>query len=479
MKFTRSISSSYLSRNLILGVLAGIILGSIILDFPYAAIFIMLGLIVFFLFFRSPLKALSILIILLPFTNTSLFNDPLINLKGAQPFYLLALFVILIAVINYGQSVKMPKYSFLFSILIVTIFGLSIIRSLPNLDLINQRYLMEGKNALSALAYFLKAFVRPLIFFMPFIVIVKFCNKIREVEFLMNILFLSTVALSFYVIYLGLFKTGGNPDVKVMSEALQLDLGMHRNLLANFLILGLPIVLARYFLKKNIVNMLGIIFTVSAFGLSYSRTAYAILIFSFILYLFISKRAKLLPIIIAIAIGSSFIISESIIERASRGIESQDRDEISAGRIDQIWLPLIYEYSQSPRKLLFGNGRFAVVSADAAARGIMADKLHPHNMYLEQVLDAGILGLTVFMSFFLLLFKKILYFQNAITDSKLREYQYAVIISMVAYFTAGLTGRTLFPGGKNCFFWIVVAIAVVIIRLVQESEDNSIRKLNT
>jgi O-antigen ligase len=104
--------------------------------------------------------------------------------------------------------------------------------------------------------------------------------------------------------------------------------------------------------------------------------------------------------------------------------------------------------------------------------------MHPHNTYLELALDGGILGLTVFISFFLLLFKKSLYFQNAMTDSKLKEYQYAVIISMVAYFTAGLTGRTLFPGGKNGFFWIVVGIAVVIIRMLEESKD-SVRKLNT
>jgi O-antigen ligase len=277
---------------------------------------------------------------------------------------------------------------------------------------------------------------------------------------------------------LGFFKIGGKPNVVTMSEIIIKELGINRNLLANFLIIGLPIVLARFFLDKSIVNILGIFMVILATGLTYSRTAYGILIISFIIYLFISKRAKLLPILVIFAIGSSFYIAESIIERASKGVGTRDRGKISAGRIDQIWLPLIEEYSHSPKKLLFGNGRFAIVSSDAVSRGIAADHMHPHNMYLEQMLDAGLIGLAVFMSFFILLFKKMLYFFNNIESSKLNEYYYAIIVSMISFFIAGLTGRSLFPGGKSCFFWIVVSLSIVIIRILQESK-NSTEQLNS
>ena len=185
----------------------------------------------------------------------------------------------------------------------------------------------------------------------------------------------------------------------------------------------------------------------------------------------ISKRAKLFPILFAIAIGFSFFISESIIERVSKGVYTRDRDEISAGRIDSTWLPLINEYSKDPMKLIFGNGRFAIQSSDAVARGMATDHSHPHNMYLEQVLDAGLIGLTVFISFFILLFKKLFYFFNRIENKKLNEYYYAVIISMISFFIAGLTGRTLFPSGKNCYFWIVAGIAIAIVRILQKDND--------
>jgi hypothetical protein len=181
MKFVNSISNSYLSKNSILTIIAGIMLGGIILGFPYAAVFFIIGFIVLLKFVRDPLKALSILIILLPFTNTGLFSDPLVNLKGSQPFFLLALFVVITVTINYGQSLKMPKYSLVFSIWIVAILGICVIRSLPNIDIINQYWMMEGgKAGLSKLSYFLKAFVRPLIYFMPFIIIIKFCRKIHH-----------------------------------------------------------------------------------------------------------------------------------------------------------------------------------------------------------------------------------------------------------------------------------------------------------
>ena len=459
MGLTRLISNYSLKPDIIVYILSGIILGRLIVDLPYAAIFFTIALIVLFLFLESPLKALSILVFITPFSGTILLRGNLINLPGAKPLMFLALFVVIIAIINHWQSVKMPKYSFIFAILLLSIFSISIIRSLSNLDIINYYIINQGGIKLSTSKYILTEFVKQLIYFLPFIIIIKFVKKISHLEYLMNILALSLAILSICILLNKFY--------------IPLDLGKHRNALATFYIVGFPIVFGRYFIKKNIINILSICLIVTAIGFLYCRTAYLTLIVSSIFYLSISKRAKFLPVLIVISIGLSFIISSSIIERASKGLESGDRVEISAGRTDRSWLPLIVEYVKSPKKLLLGNGRFAILSSDAVASGITPNTYkHPHNMYLEQILDAGIFGLIAIMLFFIVLFKKIYKNLSYIQDFKLKEYQYAVIASLISYFLAGITGRSLFPDSKGAFFWIIVGIAVVIIRMVQESGEN-------
>jgi hypothetical protein len=190
------------------------------------------------------------------------------------------------------------------------------------------------------------------------------------------------------------------------------------------------------------------------------------------LYLLISKRAKFLPFLLVIIFGFSFVVSTSIIERASKGLGSKDRHEISAGRIDNIWIPLIDEYLENPKKLLFGNGRYAIISSDSAARGVILDVRNPHSMYLEQILDAGIIGLLIVMLFYVYLFKKIYKCIGAIKDVKTREYLYAVIVAMMSFFIAGITGRSLFPRVSNSYFWIILGVALAILMIQENSGDH-------
>jgi O-antigen ligase len=251
-------------------------------------------------------------------------------------------------------------------------------------------------------------------------------------------------------------------------------LGMLRNSLANFYIIGFPAVLARYFLKKSIVNMICICLSVAAVGFLFSRTAYVILILSFVFYLLISKRTKYLPLLFAIGIGVSFIISANIIERASKGIESGDRNKITAGRTDNTWLPLIEEYASDPKKLLIGNGRYAIVSSDAVLEGYAPDDFwHPHNMYLELIIDSGIVGFMCVVPLFFVILRKIHKNLGNVRDLKIKEYHYAIIVSMISYFIAGITGRSFFPGLKNSYLWIIMGIGIAMLQIRETSDEKT------
>jgi hypothetical protein len=444
--------------------------GFLIVASVKGALLLTVALVVFLLFSKSPLGALSALMILIPYSATSFFGDPVAALKGVKALHILTFFVVLIAMRNYSQSIRMPQYALIFMIVFLAMFSVSALQSLPNMDNLNLRWMSEGKAKLSTIPFILKVYARPLIMFIPFALIIGFCRNGHHVRFITNMLVLSLVILTIFILYLNLFEIKGG--VAAATEYYSAVLG-HRNLLANFYIIVFPFVLARYFVNKNVSNAAWVCLSIVAMGFLYSRTAYVVVPVSFILYLILSKRTKFLPLLIVIGVGLSFLVSTSVVERGSKGLESGDVDEISAGRTSNLWMPLTEEWMQNPKKLLVGDGRYAIISSDAVARGFTPETmLHPHNMYLEQILDVGIFGLIFMLGFFVFLFRKAYKGLNVVRDGEIKEYLYAAIISMASYLIAGMTGRTLFPSIKSSYFWIAVGLTIVIIRLVEQAREN-------
>jgi len=461
------LSNDSLTDNMLVYILVGVILGSLIVFSPYVGISFVAAVVIFISFSNSPLKALSIMILLMPFGSTRLLRDNLVDLPGAKPLLILTLFVVCIAAINYSQAARIPYYASIFLAIVVITFTVSILRSLPNLDLITYYW----ENTMSTREYLLSQYVKPLIYIVPLIVIAKFALKYTDLEFVVNCLVLSLVFFSVSILYLYIFVITGKGSISQVGEYYHIVFGMHRNTLASFFIVGLPFVFARYFVKRHILNILSICLTVAAIGFLYSRAAYVTLLCSIVLYLFISRRARLLPIVLAIGFVLSLFISSTVMQRISTGLESKDLNTILAGRMENMWIPLSDEYIHDYRKLFFGNGRYAMSTSEAAQKGLLkTTATHPHNMYLEQVLEAGLIGLVAFLLLFLVLFKKAYGALNNIHDQKVREYQYAVIVSLICYLISGFTERSFFPTISNGFLWIVIGFLIVITRLSEDSQ---------
>jgi len=439
---------------------------------PITVLFLLIALVISLLFFDNPLKALSIFIFMIPFSKLSFMSKALLGIKGTEPLYLLAFFVIIIALLNYHKAEKMPPFAFYLYLTLFLIFTYVMIRALPNMDAINERFVIEGRAKLSTFPFILKIYVRPLIYSLPFIIILKFCRTKENLFFLIKILIISTSILAFALLFVFTFKISDKGNIGYVSSFYESFFGLNRNDIANFFIAAFPFLLGNYFLRKNSLNLIALGLNVVAIGFLYSRTAYGILLLTFIMYLIISKRAKFMPIFLLAAFGVSIIISASILERATKGFDSGDLNNISAGRTGNLWEPLLMEYISDPHKLILGNGRYSIVSSKSVKLGYTPDSMmHPHNMFLEQIFDGGLISFFIIGSLLLVLLKKS--FKNLKRNENLRikEIQYAAIIAFLAYLIAGLTGRTLFPSSKSSYFWIVVAINLVLIYLPKNSNS--------
>jgi hypothetical protein len=245
--------------------LSGLILGMIILKLPLIAIAFPLGITIIIAFAKKPLGALAVLILVLPISKIELLRTPMM-MKGTEPVILIATMVILFALINIKYSVVIPRYAVIFIIIILIVHTITAFRSIPNMDVINWHQTMEGgREALSISEHILKTLVRPLFYFLPIIVVIKYVKDTNNLEFIIKTLNLSILIISVCILAIFAFKVPGK-NFQESNQYYITYLGLHRNALANFIIVGLPFFIARYFLKKNFFNIMSICLCVLAGG---------------------------------------------------------------------------------------------------------------------------------------------------------------------------------------------------------------------
>src|SRR5262249_18831258 len=118
------------------------------------------------------------------------------------------------------------------------------------------------------------------------------------------------------------------------------------------------------------------------------------------------KTAILFGVLAACAL---LALPEAVYDRVSTGF-GQDApggtDTLSAGRIDHIWLPLLPEIAGSP---IWGHGLSSLPWSEPLPMGPGVAILavgHPHNAYLQALLDMGVVGLVLLSAYFLHVWKR-------------------------------------------------------------------------
>ena len=411
-------------------------------------------------------RALSIFLILAPFCGAPVFARNLLSLPGTKPLLLFALLLSFIALVNHRRSIKMARLAFFFAIILITLFTVSIVRSLPHLPQIASSQNMDDT---STSGYLLSYFIKPLIYFLPFIIITKFFYQLRQLKVVVGSIAVGLVLLSSFLLCIYIQNIG--QDVNELSDIYAAILGAHRNNLATVFIVGFPFLIARFLVKKDTSSVLYLGFAIAGTGVLFSRAAYFTVLFTLAFYLILSKRTKFLPVLITCGFILALLTPSIIKERALKGLGEEDANEISAGRVSEIWGPLVDESTDSFEKLLLGSGRRAVVYSDAANAGKILEVGHPHDMYLEVILDSGLVGLAGLMPFYIILLNRTYRSLKFINDTELKEYQYAIIVSLSGFLISGLTDRSLFPNDENFYLWAVMGLAFNTVRWSQDSRS--------
>jgi O-antigen ligase len=449
-------------------VLNGLVISGLIFKFGILSIFLCLAVAVIAFFYNEPVKILLVLVFIFPFSGTELLSGKLIPIPGFKPLQLFALLSMAIALMNIHKSVEMPPLVILFFGTVIVVFAFSIAHAYFYLDQINAFI----ADPLTPGRFFLSKFCKPLIFILPALIMTKFIYRRMDLDKIAVAIDWSIMILSVYILFLYLRHGGVSLTSREIREFLWASLGTHTNNLANYYIMGFPFVLARFFQSKTPLSYLKIALAAVGLALLFSRSAYCLFILSIFLYTFISKRIKTVPLVAGLLVAAAlFVVPETVIQRATKGFETQDSNEILAGRIEGLWRPLIEEYAENPKAVIFGRGRYAIVSTKAHQTGSTLQAQHPHNMYLEAVMDMGIIGLVVFLSLFGFLLSRSFAKLAALTDKHVKENLVAAITSLICFLASGLTDRTFFPDDINGYLWIIVAQAFILMRYADYGES--------
>jgi O-antigen ligase len=420
---------------------------------------------------KEPLKVLMWFILLSPFAGTSYLRENFLDIKGLKPFLVLGLSIFLISLLNYQKASRMPKYAYYFGLAVILIFSISIFRSLEHLYIFNKYF--YAKDNLSIAGYLLSAYVKEILFFMPFVVIIKYANTERDLNRIMDIIYFTIIILSIALLYEYIIRRSWR--MAYTSEYLSDIYLMNRNQLAMFYICGLSFAFRKYFLNKKIINIILILIILTSIGFLFSRTGYFAAIFAIVAYLTISKRKKMLPVIVIALVGFIMVMSTSVIKRATTGFEEKDRDTISAGRIDKIWIPLIKENVNDTEKFLFGDGRNAIRASDSLLKGRISFLGEPHNMYLELLIDAGIISLIIIVLFYYVILRNAFHTLQLTTEAHLKENLYACIVSILCFLIAGMTGHSFFPMNSNVFIWVILGCTIASFELLSHKEISNVK----
>lgn len=198
--------------------------------------------------------------------------------------------------------------------------------------------------------------------------------------------------------------------------------------------------------------------TVVALVLTFSRGGFVALAVACVLYLLWRRSVKTLIAGAVVIVAALALAPAAVYERLATG-EGGGLNAISAGRVDGLWLPLLPEVLRNP---LFGNGISSILWSEAMRSGAGHQVLavtHPHNAYLEALLDMGIVGAVLLCGYFVHVWRRL---RALATDSGvaplLRGFYQGAAAGLAGMLVSDFTDSSLAPRPEQAFLWLAIGM---------------------
>jgi O-antigen ligase len=401
-----------------------------------------------------------LLALLLPFSASTLFPHGLLQITGLNPLNLLLLATLGSYVIHArpeaaGPLVGKPlAWLYIVPILAAGLIGITHVEDIPP-------YLIEvGVGFYTERQYLLTVILKPFVIVAVALMIGAAAAKSHKPE-----RFIIAIALSAWVmalIQIGFVIVQGIPLLALASSGARSfyePLGTHANSLGRLHLFALALLLFVWADTKRPAMRRFLLLTVAVLGLAllltFSRAAIGAAALVGALFLIWKFNAKALALAL-IAVTLVVVLAGDILySRATLGLD-EGANAVSAGRIENLWLPLLPEVTKTPP---WGSGLNSIAWSFPMVNEAMRPVTHPHNAYLEALLDMGIIGLALLLAYYAHVWKGFRALaSNASLSPDMRSLFQGATAALLAFLVTGLVGSSLRPEPESAYLWIAIGL---------------------
>jgi len=238
-------------------------------------------------------------------------------------------------------------------------------------------------------------------------------------------------------------------------------LGMHANELGRLYAVAYAMLLfmragSRHF-GLRVLLLASMAMVVVALVLTFSRSAFVGLALVNVLFLLWRPSARRVVFFLLLAAGA-LLLPEAVFERIGYGFD-RGADAVSAGRIEGLWLPLLPEVLRNP---VVGNGIGSILWSDAMRRGggtTVLGTTHPHNAYLQALLDMGIVGLAALLAYFAHVWRGLrALYNDASLPPALRGFYEGAAVGLLGFLITAIADSSLLPKPEQSFLWLAIGM---------------------
>lgn len=402
-----------------------------------------------------------LLLLMLPASASTLFPHTLMQITGLNPLNLLFLatfgsYLVGGRLQRGAALVPVPLAAlYIAPIIVAGLIGMQHVSEIPSFF-----YLTGTVSYFTGTQYLLASVVKPMIIVGVVLLIGAAAARSGKPE-----RFLIPLVLSmwpFALIQIG-FVIIEAPALGALAAAdergFYAPLGMHANDLGRLHLFALALLLFVWAETRRPAMRLFLLATLVVVGLAllltFSRASIAGAMVVGALFLVWKFNAKSLALaLIAVALAAS-VGADALYSRMMHGF-GQGADAVSAGRIDGIWLPLLPEAAKSP---IWGSGLDSILWSFPMLSEGMLRVGHPHNAYLEVLLDMGIAGLVLLGAFYWKVWRR---FRALGADDslngELRGLFQGAGAGLIAFLATCMVGSSLRPDVALAYLWIAIGL---------------------
>jgi len=414
---------------------------------------------------------LTIMILIMPFSGSPFLGSNILGIPGLKPINIFAILLLFLWLKkggdfwNYKSTLKFRITKIYFIYLII--FSIEFFRSFYNIETLAFRYSTDFYKFYGApFGYLLSYFIKPILITTPFIYIINHIKTKESIDATVDLLIISFFLFSIITLIISIEVVLSGVHRNELRDSFHAILGFHYNTVGTILMLSIPLALNHALTKGK---LWWLVFLVVFLALLFCQSRGAILggVLGAFIYLYLIKKANIKTLSFIILIGLIMsIFSDSILAIFSRGMESGDLSEISSGRIEAMWVPLIYEIFNNLDSFLFGYGLFGVIMTDSYIYNpYFYQATHAHNAYLDLLVDGGI---AVFIPFIYLLYYSIK--KSLQWGRYLKNMTYLSLLSSVfVYLISSISERQFFPSLDNMMLFPIISILLAMVLTQKKS----------